>query len=56
MDYTLKKQIDDDIKLIQEQYGYIGSGLSKNEYAFNICEEHCEKNFTFIIKNIKTGI
>lgn len=35
MDYTFKKQIDDDIRLIQEQYGYIDSRLSKNEYAFN---------------------
>lgn len=35
MDYTFKKQIDDDIKLIQEQYGYIDNRLSKNEYAFN---------------------
>lgn len=35
MDYKFKKQIDDDIKLIQEQYGYIDSRLSKNEFAFN---------------------
>ena len=35
MDYKFKKQIDDDIKLIQEQYGYIDSRLSKNEFVFN---------------------
>ncbi len=35
MDINFKRQIDDDLKLIQEQYGYIDDNLSRKEFAFN---------------------
>ncbi len=35
MDINFKKQIDDDIKLIKEQYAYLDDKLQSDEYAFN---------------------
>lgn len=35
MDINFKKQIEDDIKLIKEQYLYLDDKLSDDEYAFN---------------------
>lgn len=35
MDINFKKQIDDDIKLIKEQYTYLDNKLESDEYAFN---------------------
>lgn len=35
MDYIFRKQIEDDIDLIQKQYGYIDARLIKKEFAFN---------------------
>ena len=35
MDMNFRKQIEDDIKLIKEQYGYLDQNLNDDSYAFN---------------------